>query len=121
MKIYFLAALAATRQLQLDCAGLSTSLWTVSVWQRRIVAAKTQLQLGGLRPRPLKPSYDLTVLQLHLRGKEMHGNCLPCICYYFMLLNIIISSSATFWLNFASSSQGIPFFSLSSNKSAMNS
>ena len=103
MKIYFLAALAATRQLQLDCAGLSTSLWTVSVWQRHIAAAKTQLQLvklqlaaktqsqlDGLRPRRLKPSRSLTMQQLHYMQKNTatHRRRIPLDILIHVVLHI---------------------------------
>lgn len=48
MKIYFLAALAATRQPQQVCAGLSTSKWTASTGRKLCPAAKITLWSNGV-------------------------------------------------------------------------
>lgn len=115
---FLLLITAAAAQPQPDGARLSTRQWNVCSaayaaqlrpCNRRATAAKTQPQLGKLHPaaktqlwldkgvpRLLKPSRSLTASPLRLRGKEMHGKQLPCICYYYFLLLNIISSSATF-------------------------
>lgn len=52
------------------------------------VLLRTQLSHGhavGV-PRPLKPSSSLAAPLLHFRGKEMHGNYLPCS---FLLFSIV--------------------------------